>query len=42
MMDLDNVVSNYQSLVATAGAILSELSWDPGAAATPPPAFQAV
>jgi hypothetical protein len=42
MMDAETIVANQQSLVATAGAILSEFSYDLGAAGTPAPAFQAV
>lgn len=42
MMDSENVVSNYQSLVAAAGAILSDKSVDLGASDTIAPAFQAV
>lgn len=42
MMDLENVVSKHQSLVAAAGAILSDFSLDLGASDTLPAAFQAV
>ena len=42
MMDANTIVANQQSLVATAGAILSEASYYVGAAGTPPAAFQAI
>lgn len=42
MMDIENVVSNYQSIAAAAGAILSDKSLDTGAAPTLPDSFQAV
>jgi len=42
MMDAETIVANQQSLVASAGAILSEFSYDLGAAGTPAAAFQAV
>ncbi len=41
LLDLESLFSNDQSLVATAGAILSEKSIDVGAAGTIPGAFQA-
>ena len=40
MMDAENIVSNYQSLVAAAGAILSDYSIDLGAADSLPSSFQ--
>ena len=42
MMDFENIVSNQQSLVQAAGAILSERSLNLGTADTLPAAFQAV
>lgn len=42
MLDAETVVSNHQSLVAAAGAILSEFSYDLGVAGTPPAAYQAI
>lgn len=42
MMDIENVVSNQQSIAAAAGAILSDKSIDMGVSDTLAPSFQAI